>query len=66
MASFSEKKLILAVAISIEGDVGVLYRQPTEGYPEVIDWLVGDRRTWNSNVKARTQDTYLYRFGPPE
>lgn len=41
-------------------------RQPTEKYPEVVDLLVGDRRTCNMKVKARTQDTDLYRFGPPE
>nr|TKW32661.1 hypothetical protein SEVIR_2G182700v2 [Setaria viridis]TKW32662.1 hypothetical protein SEVIR_2G182700v2 [Setaria viridis]TKW32666.1 hypothetical protein SEVIR_2G182700v2 [Setaria viridis] len=35
--------------------MSVLYnQQPTEGYPKVVDWLVGDRRTWNLKSGAST------------
>ena len=46
--------------------VSVLATEPTKGVPEVVDCAVEDRQTWNSKVCARTRDTYLYRFGPPE
>src|SRR5688500_13416385 len=42
--------------------IGVLYQQPTEGVPEVVNLSVGDCWTWNSKVKVRTQDMNLYTF----
>jgi hypothetical protein len=46
--------------------VGVLSTNLPRGYPKVVDCSVGGRQTWSLMVKARTQDTDLDRFGPPE